>query len=246
VKLPDIKPAKITIDHRSSRGLRIAAICALTAIFVGFLTFSAPRRLPQWVSAIQSVAETAPARIADASIRARNPEPPPAPLKPSPEPATPIAVPAPPPKVAATEGSAAARDTNRPAAAAAVVKPALPAPKPADVPPAPGDSPRTVPVEVLSGVTTRPAAEEPLKIVLSVTSPSWVIATADGKGTVSRLLDVGDEEVVDARKEVVLTAGDGAALVMTINGAPARSLGEARETIKVRITRANFKDFLAP
>jgi hypothetical protein len=81
-------------------------------------------------------------------------------------------------------------------------------------------------------------------VVLSVNAPSWVIATVDGKQTISRLLEIGDQEMLEASNELVLTAGDGAAIVMTLNGAPARSLGKSGATIKVRVNRANFREYL--
>ncbi len=85
---------------------------------------------------------------------------------------------------------------------------------------------------------------EPLKVALSVTSPSWVIALVDGKKTVNRLMDVGEEETLEANSELVLTAGNGGAVVMTVNGAAAKPLGRTGKTVKVRVNHANFKTYL--
>jgi hypothetical protein len=50
--------------------------------------------------------------------------------------------------------------------------------------------------------------------------------------------------MLEASHELVLTAGDGGAIVMTLNGVAARSLGRMGETIKVRVNRANLREYL--
>ena len=245
-KLAEIKPSRPMTIHRSTKGLRLAAIGAVAALLVGLVTFSAPKRWPNWVSAIQSVAETAPAHLAEHAVQTipagHRAAPPERPAEP-PAPAT-AQVPTPTAKVTKSEAPAAAL---APKARSAAAKVGNPAPAPAKTAEIPSEKVEATAVSTAAAVTTaRPALEEPLKIVLSVTAPIWVIATADGKGTVSRLLDVGDAEVLVAKDEVVLTAGDGSAVVMTINGAPAKSLGRQGQTVKVRVNRANFKDFLRP
>jgi hypothetical protein len=49
----------------------------------------------------------------------------------------------------------------------------------------------------------------------------------------------------DVERDVVLTAGDPAALDMTLNGAGARPLGAAGRSVTVRMTPSNFKQYLA-
>ena len=71
-----------------------------------------------------------------------------------------------------------------------------------------------------------------------------MIATVDGKKTVNRLFQVGEQETLEARHDLVLTAGDAGAIVMTLNGALAKSLGRPGETITARVTRTNFRDYL--
>jgi len=243
-KLPEIKPSRSVTIHRSTKGLRIAAIGALAALLVGFVTFSAPKRWPNWLTVIQSVAETAPAHLAENAVQATGAGQHAAPPERPAEPPAPPAAQVPAPKTKATKNAAApaALPAKTPGAAAKVVKAA---PAPAKIAETPSEKVEATAAATTAAVTTaRPAVEEPLKIVVSVTAPSWVIATADGQGTVSRLLDVGDAEVLVAKDEVVLTAGDGSAVVMTINGVPAKSLGRQGQTVKVRVNRANFKDFL--
>ena len=56
----------------------------------------------------------------------------------------------------------------------------------------------------------RPAAEAArarLAVVLSVTRPSWIIAFVDGKRAVNRLLQVGEQESLDANTDLLLTTG---------------------------------------
>jgi len=43
---------------------------------------------------------------------------------------------------------------------------------------------------------------------------------------------------------MVLTAGDGAALAVTLNGAAARPLGKAGEVVTARFNLANLKDYV--
>jgi cytoskeleton protein RodZ len=87
-------------------------------------------------------------------------------------------------------------------------------------------------------------ATEGLKIELSARRPVWVSATVDGQKAIGRLLQVGDKEVVDVKRELLLTAGDASAVRMTVNGAEARSLGKNGEVITARVTPANFRDYL--
>jgi cytoskeleton protein RodZ len=89
-------------------------------------------------------------------------------------------------------------------------------------------------------------SREPLAVVLSVTSPSWVIATVDGTRILNRLIEVGEQEMFEAHRDLVLTAGDAGAIVMTLNGVLAKSLGRPGETITARVSRTNFKHYLSP
>ncbi|PYR39182.1 MAG: hypothetical protein DMF90_00755 [Acidobacteria bacterium] len=94
----------------------------------------------------------------------------------------------------------------------------------------------------------RPAAEAArarLAVVLSVTRPSWIIASVDGKRAVNRLLQVGEQESLDANSDLLLTTGDAGAVVMTVNGAAARPIGRPGQTVTVRVNPTNLKKFLA-
>jgi hypothetical protein len=79
---------------------------------------------------------------------------------------------------------------------------------------------------------------------LSARRPCWVSATVDGQKKIERLMPAGDQQTVEVRREMVLTAGDATALSMTVNGADARPLGKAGDVVTVRINPTNFRDYL--
>lgn len=102
-----------------------------------------------------------------------------------------------------------------------------------------------------AAVATPPAAApsdtpaDRLTIGLSARRPVFVSATVDGQRTISRLLQTGETQTIDIKRELVITAGDAAALSLTLNGAEGRSLGKAQEVVTARINLTNFKDYLA-
>lgn len=107
----------------------------------------------------------------------------------------------------------------------------MPAAAPAAAPPVPAAPP------------VAPAGDR-LTVVLSVRRPCFVSATVDGQKTIERLLQAGERNTIEVRRELVLTAGDAAAISMTLNGGNARPLGKAGDVVTARLTPANFKDFL--
>lgn len=131
------------------------------------------------------------------------------------------------PASAATAGSSepAAPQAAPPNPAAAAASPAAPSSAPAPV--------------------TQGAPADRLTIGMSARRPVWVSATVDGQRTISRLLQTGETETVEIKREMVITAGDAAALGLTLNGAEGRTLGKPAEVVTVRINLANFKDYLA-
>jgi cytoskeletal protein RodZ len=127
------------------------------------------------------------------------------------------------------------------------------APTPAVDQPAPisaASTPVTAPPAVPAALPSAPAAVpgppdgDRLTIALSVKRPCWVSATVDGGKVVDRLLQPGERTTMEVRREMVLTAGDAAAITMTLNGADAKSLGKAGEVVTARLNLANFKEFL--
>jgi cytoskeleton protein RodZ len=152
--------------------------------------------------------------------------------------------PPPPLPVVATPASDAAGSTDPPPIAvpeaAPVTATAPPAAARTVTPPSPSP-PRAVEPRAPAAADT---VVDHLTIVLSVRRPCVVLAVVDGRTAIDRLLQPGDTQTIEVRKEMSLTAGDAAAIAMTINGANARPLGKAGEVVATRVTLNNFKDLL--
>ena len=157
-----------------------------------------------------------------------------------------------------------AESAQAPAAAGAVVKPAVqelpPAPVPVPEPPVaqPVDSAARpsasasgvaaassgVPTPAATDVRPAAASGDQLTVVLTVKRPCWVSATVDGQRSIQRLLQPGEQQTVTVRREMVLTAGDAAAIAVQFNGADARVLGKAGQVVTARFSLANYKEYL--
>ena len=88
------------------------------------------------------------------------------------------------------------------------------------------------------------AVTDRLTVRVSATRPCWVSATADGQKAIDALLRAGEERTVEVRSQLVLTAGDAAALTMTINGEATKPLGQAGQVVTVRLNPMNFREYL--
>ena len=86
--------------------------------------------------------------------------------------------------------------------------------------------------------------DRPLKITLSANSQSWVIATVDGKVAINRFFEIGDQETLEAKRELAVTAGNGGSVAMTLNGGVTRSIGRSGKTATVRVNRDNLEQYL--
>jgi hypothetical protein len=71
-----------------------------------------------------------------------------------------------------------------------------------------------------------------------------VSAIVDGQKAIDRLLQPGEQQIVNVRREMVLTAGDASAMAMTFNGVEGRPLGKAGEVVTARFNLANFRNYL--
>lgn len=164
-----------------------------------------------------------------------------------------------------TAGRRAAPPRGSPANPAASAPPAPSAAAPAA--PAAADPPSSVPDRVAANradpapqlkppaatATASTATDEArstdaadlLTIVLSVRTPCVVSAIVDGRKAIDQVLRPGDRRTIEVRRDIVLTVGDASAVVMTLNGADARALGNAGDVVTARLTPANFKDFLS-
>jgi cytoskeleton protein RodZ len=133
----------------------------------------------------------------------------------------------------AVDKSAPAAPAVPPAGAAAPAESSPPAPaSPGTAPPAPLPAPAGA------------VSDDGLTITLAARRPVWVSATVDGRKSIGRLLQPGQHETVEVKREMVLTAGDASAVKMMLNGTEARALGKIGEVITARVTPANFKEFL--
>ncbi len=162
-----------------------------------------------------------------ATVGRQMPEPPPEPVavveKPAVQEPPPAPVPAPEAPVSTTLDSASRAAAATPTVAAA--SSAAPARAATDVQPA-----------ATSG--------DQLTVLLTVKRPCWVSATVDGQRSIQRLLQAGERQTVTVRREMVLTAGDAAAIALQFNGADARALGKAGQVVTARFNLTNYKDYL--
>ena len=89
---------------------------------------------------------------------------------------------------------------------------------------------------------TQPAATaSSLNVVLTLTSPSWVTATADGKRAIYQLMAPGAKQSLAATREVTVLAGNAGGVELTINGRAAGNVGRPGEvrTIRINLQNAN-------
>jgi hypothetical protein len=206
----------------ASTSLRLLAVGVFLAALITYIATT--KGWPEWTAA-QSGTATTPAGLADSPVRMDVPDEQPV-------------------RAGSGEVSVETQPSDQPSASSAAT----------DLP---------VPVAALANSSAAPAVveslplasggEEPdagalsrdrLAVVLSVTSPSWVTATVDGKKILNRFIEIGEQEMLEARRELVLTTGDAGAIVMTLNGALAKSLGRPGETATARVSLTNFKHYL--
>jgi cytoskeleton protein RodZ len=92
---------------------------------------------------------------------------------------------------------------------------------------------------------TTAGASQGLTVGLRATAPCWVSVLVDGKRTIARQFSVGEQQTIQVQGELVLTAGDAAALAVTVNGAAVKPLGRGGQVVTTRLNTANFKSYLA-
>jgi cytoskeletal protein RodZ len=100
------------------------------------------------------------------------------------------------------------------------------------------------PEQARADVAAPSQAADLLTVGLTATRPCWITATVDGRKAIDQLLQSGEHRTIEAHREVLLTAGDGSAVALTLNGSDARPLGRSGEVLTARFTPANFKEFL--
>jgi cytoskeletal protein RodZ len=115
-------------------------------------------------------------------------------------------------------------------------------PTPAPAPEAPS-SPALETPAATPAVTSADASPR-LAVTLSVSRACWISARADGVNVIQRTLRAGERQTIDVSQELVLTAGDAAAVTLTLNGAEAKPLGKSGEVVTARMSPANFRGYL--
>ena len=110
--------------------------------------------------------------------------------------------------------------------------------------PAPIADPVEAPPVVASTAAPDTAPNARLVVQLKAVQRSWVSAIVDGQRAVQRVFQPGDEQTLDVRRDLVLTAGDGGAITVTLNGAAAKPIGPSGQTSTARLNLTNFKDYL--
>jgi cytoskeletal protein RodZ len=157
-------------------------------------------------------------------------------------------------------GRSAAADTAAapPPAASPIVQPALePAATTGAAPvvetasttgpprPTPLEAPSAAsPASLVRATAGEGIATDRLTVVIAARRPVWVSVTVDGQKALGRLLQTGEQETIEVTREMMITAGDAAAVRMTLNGADARAIGKTGEVVTVHLTLTNFRDYL--
>jgi hypothetical protein len=107
-----------------------------------------------------------------------------------------------------------------------------------------GASDEAVNAAPLDAVST--AQRSDLAITIVASEECWISVATDDKAPRERLLKPSEKIVVQAQDAVTLTAGNAGALSIMINDQPATPLGFEKRVVTRRITRANYREFLAP
>jgi transcriptional regulator with XRE-family HTH domain len=97
--------------------------------------------------------------------------------------------------------------------------------------------------EIPTGTVGRRAG---VRVELQPKGPCWVGAVSDGKPVIQRLMNAGEQATIDAYDEAVVRVGDAATCSFSINGSRTRPVGVAGQAVTLRLTKQNYKDFLAP
>jgi cytoskeleton protein RodZ len=86
----------------------------------------------------------------------------------------------------------------------------------------------------------------PLIVEILGHGASVVSVTIDGTARRERAITTGDRERFAAERELVVNVADAAAVSLTVNGEPARSLGTSGQPATLNLTPANYKEYVIP
>ena len=144
----------------------------------------------------------------------------------------------------------ATRGMHPPQAAPEVETPRSEAVESVAAPPSPEaavpEPPHTEQAVVPAATPARPSSAEVFTVGLLATGPCWVSASVDGERVVERLMQPGEQQTIEVRGNLVLTAGDPSALTVRLNGAETRPLGKPGQVATARMNATNFRSFLTP
>jgi cytoskeleton protein RodZ len=106
----------------------------------------------------------------------------------------------------------------------------------------------TTPADVAEApaATPGPASSGGLAMVIEPRADCWISPTIDGEKVPSELLGTGQRRELTARKEIMLTVGDGGACTYTLNGVTGRPLGASGKVVTRRINLDNYRSYLVP
>ena len=95
-----------------------------------------------------------------------------------------------------------------------------------------------------AAVAPSPPQTDLLMMVFEPLGDCWISLTVDDDAERSELLSGGQRRVFRADREIVVTLGDAAACVFTLNGSKGRLPGGPGQVVTRRITHDNFRTFL--
>jgi hypothetical protein len=119
-----------------------------------------------------------------------------------------------------------------------------PVPDPGTVDPSSAAPAAGVPA-TLRAVDSSTASEstERLRVTVSALREVWLSVSVDGEKTFERLVRPGEQHMLEARLELVLTAADASAIVLAVNGGEARPLGPDRQAGTKRVNITNLREY---
>jgi hypothetical protein len=89
-----------------------------------------------------------------------------------------------------------------------------------------------------------PVDRRPVVMTLTLSSRCALRVVADGREVIGRTVEAGETLSVEVGDEVLLSGDNAAAVQFSINGQAGRALGNAGESLSVRIGREDYEFFL--
>ena len=83
-----------------------------------------------------------------------------------------------------------------------------------------------------------------LKLDVHPDAACWVSLTIDGRKVFARMMQSGDHEVHNIQREAVVEVGNAGAFAFSVNGREGKSLGEEGQKKTLKLTQANFNQYV--